>query len=151
LPNLLHEIEAKLDIIEKDLRSLPQSFCDNPQQRLLELCAEFNKRVADYTDPKNDSTPNIFEDWFDEYDRFEKRIISTQPQFEVPKKPIQEESSITGTISPQALLLQPRSSLRPASTTSLVSQEREPSINAPNTTTSDDSSPGLYLLQKEAE
>lgn len=148
---MLHQIEAKLDIIEKDLRSLPQSFGDNPQQRLLELCTNFNQRIADYTNPKNDSTPNIFEDWFDEYDRFEKRIISTQPQFEVPKKPIQEESSMAGTPSPQALPLQPRPSLRPLSTASPVSQEREPPFNVPNTTTSDESSPSLYLFQKEAE
>ena len=83
---MLCEIETKLFSIEGEFALLPQSFADNPQQNLLELCGDFHDRVKECTRPGSQSTPNIMDDSvYDQYTKLKQDIIATKQDFKIPK------------------------------------------------------------------
>jgi hypothetical protein len=92
LPTLRNEIEAKLSTVQEDLDSLPASFAENPQGQLLNLCAEFNARIRECT-IGSESYPSFFEGLYEEFERLSDGIAATRPNFEVPQKKVQKETS----------------------------------------------------------
>jgi hypothetical protein len=89
-------MEAKLSVVQDGLRSLPESFSENPQGKLLNLCAEFNTRIRECT-TGSESYPRFFEGLYDEFEILSKDITATRPNFEIPQKTPQNETSIVAT------------------------------------------------------
>ena len=100
LPSLMNDIERKLQVVQEALDSLPQSFADNPQGKLLNLCAEFNACIKEYT-IGSESYPDFFEDLYDEFEKLAKEITSTRPKFEIPQKTAQKGASAIAALRSQ--------------------------------------------------
>jgi hypothetical protein len=92
LPSLMKDIERKLQAVQEALDSLPQSFADNPQGKLLNICAEFNTCIKEYT-IGSESHPDFFQDLYDEFEKLAKEITSTRPNFDIPRKTAQKGAS----------------------------------------------------------
>ena len=81
----MNEIEMKSNGIQEELESLPQSFADNPQGKLLNLCAEFTSSVRDYTS----GTPahlRFFQYLHDEFWKLAQEITLTRPNFHITEQ-----------------------------------------------------------------
>lgn len=87
----MNDIERKLQAVQKALDALPLSFADNPQGKLLNLCAEFNTCIGKYT-IGCESYPDFFQDLYDQFEKLAKEITSTRPKFETEQR---ETSVIT--------------------------------------------------------
>jgi hypothetical protein len=88
----MDDIEKKLQAIQEALDSLPQSFADNPQGKLLNICGEFNARIKEYT-IGSESHPYFFQDLYGEFEKLSKEVMSTRPNFEIPQKALQKGTS----------------------------------------------------------
>lgn len=85
MPTAWDLIENEISVNKEELFSLPQSFSDNPQQRVFGLCDDFTKRVTECTIGKGHSD-NIIDSYLcDKYKELRDRILATCPQFEVPE------------------------------------------------------------------
>ena len=73
------------------MESLPESFAENPQNKLWQLCSEFNNRIREYT-TGSDSPTEFFERLYQEFERFSEAITATRPKFEIPQKASPNES-----------------------------------------------------------
>ena len=77
--------------VQEDLDGLPESFADNPQAKLLLLCATFNADIYEYITAKPSRT-TFFHNLQDEFWKLESRIMEARPKFEIV--PQSEESSV---------------------------------------------------------
>jgi len=82
LPNLRAELQGKLQKVDEELHKLPQSFSDNAQVLLLNLCREFIADVESKT-RKNRSYPQFFKQLYEIYLRLQKKIMDTKLRFSV--------------------------------------------------------------------
>lgn len=89
---MAQEIEATLSAVQEELCSLPESFAENPQGKLLNLCAEFTACIKECT-TGSEWHPKFFEGLYKEFEKLAKDIMGTRPNFEIPPKPAQKETS----------------------------------------------------------
>lgn len=80
-------IDREISISEEALSSLPRSFSDNPQLRLLELCDDFKKRVAECTIGRGQSNNFIDDCLCEKYKELADEIMATCPDFQIPEPP----------------------------------------------------------------
>jgi len=85
LPTLADEIESAQRQVEETLQSLPESFAENPHGKLLNLIANFTARVKEYT-TGHESSPELFERLYDQFESLENDILRTRLHFEIPPK-----------------------------------------------------------------
>jgi hypothetical protein len=91
------EINEKLTLVQHDLNSLPESFAENSQAKLLNLCAEFNASIKEWIIGDGEKS-EFFEKLYTEFESLATSILATQPEFDVPKKkPTQQEARTSGT------------------------------------------------------
>jgi len=87
LPTVWDLIEGEISTNEEALSSLPRSFSDNPQLRLLELCDDFRKRVSECIIGRGDSN-NFIDDYLcKKYKELADEILTTCPDFQIPEPP----------------------------------------------------------------
>lgn len=108
LPTLVNDLEKKLNRVQELVDSLPPSYSDNPQGKLLNLCVEFNACIGECI-TGSESKPCFFEGLYNEYENLAKEITMTEPKFEIPPKTTEKETlGITVPIMPaEAVLPQP--------------------------------------------
>ena len=82
----MEEIQAYRSAVDEELRSLPESFSDNPQGKLLNLFAEFCACIKECT-TGSDSQPEFFEGLYEEFGKLANDITRTRPNFEILPKP----------------------------------------------------------------
>jgi hypothetical protein len=68
--------------VQDDLDGLPLSFSDNPQAKLLSLCADFISEIDQNTNG-SPNQPTFFQDIDKEFWKFNKEIMSTRVGFEI--------------------------------------------------------------------
>jgi len=96
---LKEEIVKKLKIVDKDLNQLPESFQDNPQSRLLNLCSAFLTSVNKYTSGEPGKV--IFlGDARPVYSAFEREIRDTRPKFTIDQVSAVSERAGSTSASP---------------------------------------------------
>ena len=87
LPTASDLIDREMSVTEEALSSLPQSFSDNPQPRLLELCDDFRKRVTECIIGRGHSDNFIDDFCCEKYKELAKKITATCPDFQIPEPP----------------------------------------------------------------
>jgi len=93
LPRAWDLIEREISINDEALSSLPQSFSDNPQQKLSELCDDFRKRVMGCILGKGQSD-NFIDDCLCQLCKeLADKIRATRPEFQIPEPPPKASSS----------------------------------------------------------
>jgi hypothetical protein len=90
LPKLAQEIEDAKSSVDEDLRSLPESFAENPQGKLLNLFAEFISSVKERTAGK-ESDSQLLVGLYNEFERLASGITSTRLDFEISSKHVHFE------------------------------------------------------------
>jgi len=100
----MNDLEKKLNTVQDVVNSLPPSYSDNPQGKLLNLCGEFNACIRECI-TGSESKPSFFETLYNEYENLAKEITATEPKFEIPPKTAEKETS--GPPVPEPVLLQP--------------------------------------------
>src|SRR5579871_6075529 len=87
LPEVLLELRLKNKEVQAGLESLPESFEDKPQAKLLTHChgylAEVNRYMCGDT-----TREEFFQDLRLKFEKLAKRINETKPDFEIPKNGI---------------------------------------------------------------
>ena len=82
MPKLEEEIELYRSAVDDELRSLPESFAENPQVKLLALFDEFITCVKDFT-KGNESRPEFFKGLYKEFEKLAADITATCPKFDI--------------------------------------------------------------------
>jgi hypothetical protein len=86
LPGIKEKVSHKMREIQADLEGLPQSFADNPQEKLLGVVNKFHWEVDELTNTKSRQPllcQNLGEDYLNEYTRLSSQLQATEPKFEV--------------------------------------------------------------------
>ncbi len=84
------EIESAQRQVEENLQSLPESFAENPHGKLLNLITNFTARVKEYT-TGHESSRELFEGFYNQFERLENDILSTRLHFQIPPRPTQAQ------------------------------------------------------------
>lgn len=71
--------------VQHTLDCLPQSFSDDPQTKLLGLCADFAFEIGQHTKGDSDHA-KFLQDLHNEFQKFAKEIAETKPNFEIKPK-----------------------------------------------------------------
>jgi hypothetical protein len=74
------------------MESLPESFAEYPQQKLLRLCSEFNNGIRKHTTGTGSPT-EFFGNLYEEFEKFREVITATRPKFILPQKASSKVSS----------------------------------------------------------
>lgn len=104
--------------VQDALDSLPPSFSDHPQARLLGLCADFLSEIDEYTNGSTNQ-PKFLQDIHDEFWKLANEIAATRPTFEITPK-----STTHGVIIPAAAPMLCISPTPAATETALRSDEK---------------------------
>jgi hypothetical protein len=81
--------------VQDDLDSLPESFEDSPQAKILHLCGVFNTEVDAYTTAKSEHT-SFFQKLEEEFSILEQNLLATKPNFEVVESNEAKDTGLSG-------------------------------------------------------
>lgn len=119
LPHLMDIVQMQLIVVQENLNSLPQSFADNPQGKLLNLCSEFNSRIQQSTTGTG-SHLTFLRSMQMEFLKLAKDINNTRPRIDIPvkteeKKKTEKSAKFVGSFDAALVVPPPYASPSPAS------------------------------------
>jgi hypothetical protein len=89
LPSLKRDLTHMMRDVQRSLDRLPQSFSDEPQTKLLSLCADFVLEIGEHT--KGDTNhPKFLQDLHEEFQKLAEEIVDTKPNFGIKPKSMSE-------------------------------------------------------------